>query len=109
MVYMKDLGELIFIGSPRLTDLNEMLERNVFLCDIPIYDVTRELVLLNQQRTAEIEVSKKLDETLAELKKISLALDVEKQKTDMLLYQMLPEKVAKDLRDGKKCTARKSI
>lgn len=30
---------------------------NVFLSDIPLYDVTRELVLLNQQRIAEIDVA----------------------------------------------------
>ena len=30
---------------------------NVFLADIPIYDVTRELVLLNQQRIAEIDIA----------------------------------------------------
>ena len=77
----------------------------MYLSDIPLYDVTRELVLLNQQRVAEIEVSKQLDETTAELKKLGKALEKEKEKTDSLLYQMLPEKVAKSLRDGEKCEA----
>ena len=103
---MDDIKELIFIGSPRLSDLNELLSRNMHLCDIPIYDVTRELVLLNQQRVAEIEVSKKLDEATAELKKLSNALEDEKEKTDRLLYQMLPEKIARDLSVGKRCEAR---
>ncbi len=53
---MEEIEHVMFIGSPRLSTLNEMLDKHIFLSDIPLYDVTRELVLLNQQRTAEIEV-----------------------------------------------------
>jgi guanylate cyclase soluble subunit beta len=49
--------------------------------------------------------SKKLDETTAELKKTSRLLADEKLKTDTLLYQMLPIKVANQLREGKKVEA----
>ena len=49
--------------------------------------------------------SKKLDETTAELKRTGLALEMEKEKTDMLLYQMLPRKVANQLREGTKADA----
>ena len=56
MIFMEEIKQIIFIGSPRLTSLNELMECNVYLSDIPLYDVTRELVLLNQQRIAEIEV-----------------------------------------------------
>ena len=50
---------------------------------------------------------KKLDETTIELRKISKALELEKKKTDMLLYQMLPEKVANDLKNGRQVEAGK--
>ena len=56
MVLLEEVDHVVFIGSPRLADLNELSERKMYLSDIPIYDVTRELVLLNQQRIAEIEV-----------------------------------------------------
>ena len=49
--------------------------------------------------------SRKLDETTAELKRTAGALEQEKAKTDMLLYQMLPVKVANSLRDGHKVEA----
>ncbi len=52
--------------------------------------------------------SKKLDETTAELRKTSLALEKEKAKTDMLLYQMLPRKVAETLKVGQKVGAGKT-
>lgn len=47
---------MLFVGSPRLASLMEMMKRRLFFSDIPIYDVTRELILLNQQRSAEIEI-----------------------------------------------------
>ena len=56
MIHIMGINHIIFIGSPRLESLNEMQERNMYLSDIPLYDVTRELILLNQQRIAEIEV-----------------------------------------------------
>ena len=56
MIWLSDVNHMIFIGSPRLSSLNEMMERKMYISDIPGYDVTRELVLLNQQRIAEIEV-----------------------------------------------------
>ena len=46
-----------------------------------------------------------MDETTAELKRTATALEAEKAKTDMLLYQMLPVKVANSLRDGHKVEA----
>ena len=57
MIWLADTKHMIFIGSPRLTSLNELIEMNVYLADIPLYDVTRELVLLNQQRIAEIDIA----------------------------------------------------
>ncbi|XP_046380373.2 guanylate cyclase soluble subunit beta-2-like [Haliotis rufescens] len=107
MMWLEASHHMIFIGSPRLTSLNELMEMNVYLADIPLYDVTRELVLLNQQRIAEIDIAKKLDETTAALKRTSQALEIEKQKTDVLLYQMLPPKVAHQLKNGRQVEAEK--
>ena len=53
--------------------------------------------------------SKKLDETTAELKKISIALEVERQKTETLLNEMLPRKVAEQLKRGKRVDAGKVL
>ena len=55
MIWLAEINHILFIGSPRLANLAELMQYGVFLSDIPLYDVTRELVLLNQQRLAEIE------------------------------------------------------
>jgi len=57
MMWLDDIKHMIFISSPRLSSLTELMEMNVYLADIPLYDVTRELVLLNQQRIAEIDIA----------------------------------------------------
>ena len=57
MMWLDDIKQMIFISSPRLSSLTELMEMNVYLADIPLYDVTRELVLLNQQRIAEIDIA----------------------------------------------------
>lgn len=60
MMWLSDIRHMIFICSPRLSSLSELMEMNVYLADIPLYDVTRELVLLNQQRIAEIDIAYEL-------------------------------------------------
>ncbi|ESO98999.1 hypothetical protein LOTGIDRAFT_142368, partial [Lottia gigantea] len=107
MSWLEDSGHMIFVGSLRLSSFNELAEKKVFMSDIPLYDVTRELVLLHEQRSAEIDYAQKLDETTAELKVTSKALESEKKKTEMLLYQMLPQKVAHQLKNGKQVEAEK--
>ena len=52
--------------------------------------------------------SLKLEETTAKLQLMSEALVQEKHKTDTLLHQMLPERVADTLRDGHKVPAGKN-
>ncbi|KAH9508000.1 Guanylate cyclase soluble subunit beta-2 [Bulinus truncatus] len=109
MIWLQDTRQVIFVGSPRLTSLKEMKRMNIYMADIPLYDVTREMVLLYQQRTAEIDITKELDETTAELKRMSRELELEKQGTEKLLYQMLPEKVAIQLKNGKAVEAGESV
>lgn len=57
-----------------------------------------------QKHTLRVD-SKKLEETTAELKRTAFALEKEKEKTAFLLHQMLPKKVADQLRDGRKVDA----
>ncbi|XP_071136356.1 guanylate cyclase soluble subunit beta-2-like [Mytilus edulis] len=107
MLWIDDLRLMMYVCSPRLSSLLELKQLNIYLSDIPLYDVTRELILLNQQRIAEIDIAKKLDETTAELKITSRLLAEEKQKTDNLLFQMLPQKVADELKNGRTVKAEK--
>lgn len=48
---------ILFVGSPKLTLLNEMRDKDIYIKDFPIYDMTREFVLLNQLRNTEIDIT----------------------------------------------------
>ena len=57
MMWLSEIRHVMYVCSPRLTSLTELTKLNMYLSDIPIYDVTRELILLNQQRIAEIDIA----------------------------------------------------
>ena len=57
MIWLRHCSHLLFMSSPLLVSLDDLRNLKVYLSDIPLYDVTRELVLLNQQRIVEIDVA----------------------------------------------------
>ncbi|XP_070538454.1 guanylate cyclase soluble subunit beta-2-like isoform X4 [Ptychodera flava] len=105
MVWMEEFECMVYLCSPRLASLKEMEDRGLHLSDIPLHDVTRDLILFNQQRLAEIELGKQLEMKKEELRKAMADLEAEKAKTDMLLHSMLPRQVADQLREGKRVEA----
>uniref|UniRef100_F7FK82 guanylate cyclase n=1 Tax=Monodelphis domestica TaxID=13616 RepID=F7FK82_MONDO len=105
MIWMDSLQCMIYLCSPKLRSLQELEERNMHISDIARHDTTRDLILLNQQRLAEIELSNQLERKKEELRILSKHLAIEKKKTETLLYAMLPEHVANQLKEGKKVAA----
>lgn len=98
---------MVYLCSPKLRSLQELEERGLHLADIAQHDTTRDLILLNQQRLAEIELSNQLERKKEELRILSRHLEIEKKKTETLLYAMLPQHVANQLKEGKKVEAGK--
>ena len=79
MVWMESLGCMVYFCSPKLRSLEEMQERGLHIADIAQHDTTRDLILLNQQRLAEIELSSQLERKKEELRILSRNLEVEKE------------------------------
>ncbi|XP_041796708.1 guanylate cyclase soluble subunit beta-2-like [Chelmon rostratus] len=96
MIWMPSLHCMFYQASPLLRSLQELEEGDMHLSDIAPHDITRDLILLNQQRLAELELSNQL-----ELRFLSQHLEEERKKTDNLLYAMLPKHVANQLKEGK--------
>ncbi|XP_018411944.1 PREDICTED: guanylate cyclase soluble subunit beta-2-like [Nanorana parkeri] len=105
MVWMESIQCMIYMCSPKLRSLQELEERKMHISDIAKHDVTRDLILLNHQRLAEIELSNQLERKKEELRILSRNLKIEKKKTETLLYAMLPPHVANQLKEGKKVQA----
>uniref|UniRef100_A0A8C6DW82 guanylate cyclase n=1 Tax=Moschus moschiferus TaxID=68415 RepID=A0A8C6DW82_MOSMO len=104
MIWMELLRCMLFLCSPRLCSLQELEERRMHLSDIAPHDPTRDLLLLNQQRLAEIELPHQLEMKEEELRVLCTHLAAEK-KTESLLYATLPESVANQLKEGREVAA----
>ncbi|XP_016412985.1 guanylate cyclase soluble subunit beta-2-like [Sinocyclocheilus rhinocerous] len=105
MLWMPPLHCMLYLASPLLRSLQELEEHCMHLSDIAPHDATRDLILLNQQRLAEMELSNQLERKKEELHQLSKHLEEEKQKTENLLYAMLPKHVANQLKEGKRVEA----
>uniref|UniRef100_A0A8C5LUR8 guanylate cyclase n=1 Tax=Leptobrachium leishanense TaxID=445787 RepID=A0A8C5LUR8_9ANUR len=105
MIWMESIQCIMYMCSPKLRSLQELEEQNMHISDIAKHDVTRDLILLNHQRLAEIELSNQLERKKEELRILSRNLEIEKKKTETLLYAMLPKHVANQLKEGKKVQA----
>ncbi|XP_047612380.1 guanylate cyclase soluble subunit beta-2-like [Phacochoerus africanus] len=105
MIWMESTRCMVYLCSPKLRSLRELEEHQMHLSDIAPHDTTRDLILLNQQRLAEMELSNQLERKKEELRVLSKHLAIEKQKTEALLYAMLPQHVANQLKEGRKVAA----
>uniref|UniRef100_A0A4W6EZ46 guanylate cyclase n=1 Tax=Lates calcarifer TaxID=8187 RepID=A0A4W6EZ46_LATCA len=107
MLWMDSLGCMLYLCSPKLRSLQELQDVGLHLADLAQHDVTRDLVLLNQQRLAEMELTNPAGEEKSreELRILSRHLEAEKEKTETLLYAMLPRHIANQLKDGKSVKA----
>ncbi|XP_060762619.1 guanylate cyclase soluble subunit beta-2-like, partial [Neoarius graeffei] len=105
MLWMAPLHCMLYQASPLLRNLQELEERRMYLSDIAPHDATRHLILLNQQRLAEMELSSQLERKKEQLRQLSQHLEQEKEKTENLLYAMLPKHVANQLKEGKRVEA----
>ena len=85
----------------RLENLDIMFNTGFYINDLSMHDSSRDLVLVGTQQSAELKLtldqekqkSKALEESMKKL-------DIEMKRTDQLLYQMIPKKVADRLRSG---------
>lgn len=75
-----------------------ILRKGLCISDVPLHDATRDLVLLSEQFEAEYKLTRNLEILTDKLQQTYRELESEKQKTDQLLYSVLPKSVANELR-----------
>lgn len=90
---------ILFIGSPRIETVEDLKLKGLYLTDLPIHDVTRELILMSHHFQAEVNVAFQLEVTKRELEMEKKKVQEEKHRADTLLHAMLPPLVARQLTD----------
>ena len=85
----------------RLENLENMFKTGFYINDLSMHDSSRDLVLVGTQQSAELKLALDQEKQKSVALEDSMKkLDVEMKKTDQLLYQMLPKKIADRIRSG---------
>ncbi|CAD5209304.1 unnamed protein product [Bursaphelenchus okinawaensis] len=100
MMLMSGNDKIIYLCSPYVTSIPELLQYGLRLSAMPLHDATRDLILLNQQRLSDVEANLQLEANNEKLEVMAKELEHEKQKTDELLKEVLPASVAEQLMNG---------
>ncbi|XP_052130903.1 guanylate cyclase soluble subunit beta-1 [Frankliniella occidentalis] len=101
MMYVPENDSVIFLSYPSVVNLDDLTRRGLFISDIPLHDATRDLVLMSEQFEADYKLTRNLEILTDKLQQTYRELEGEKQKTDGLLYSVLPMSVATELRHGR--------
>lgn len=88
---------ILFLCSPRVRSVEDLENQGLYLSDIPVHDVTRDLLLLNRHFRVEMNIAAELEETKKDLEIQKACVEHEKQRADQLLHTMLPPTVASQL------------
>ncbi|VVD02331.1 unnamed protein product [Leptidea sinapis] len=92
MLYIPETDVVVFQCYPSVTNLD---------------DLTRDLVLMSEQFEADYKLTQNLEVLTDKLQHTYRELEAEKQKTDRLLYSVLPRSVATELRHRRPVPARR--
>uniref|UniRef100_A0A7N4PGI8 guanylate cyclase n=1 Tax=Sarcophilus harrisii TaxID=9305 RepID=A0A7N4PGI8_SARHA len=107
MIHIPESNSILFLGSPCVDKLDELMGRGLHLSDIPIHDATRDVILVGEQAKAQDGLKKRMDKLKATLERTHQALEEEKKKTVDLLFSIFPGDVARQLWQGQQVQARK--
>lgn len=96
---------LLFVGSPFLDGLEGLTCNGLFLSDIPLYDATREVILVGEQARAQDGLKRRMDKLKKEVEEGHEAVSKERKKNVSLLQLIFPDEIAEKLWLGKQVDA----
>lgn len=94
MLYLVQLDTVAFLSSPTMDSPEDLYESGIFINDLSMHDSSRDFILAGTQQNPELNLA------LDQEKIRSAQLEDSIERTDKLLYQMLPKPIADKLRKG---------
>ena len=101
---LKD-APILYLASPRIHNVQDLELHGLYLTDIPIHDVTRDLILLDRHFQVEMKIALELETTQRNLQIQKAQVQEQKERADELLHAMIPPSVALELKSGAKASA----
>ena len=90
----------LYLCSPRVDHLDQLRECGVNMSDFALHDRARELMLMSHTHKEDREAVKKLDQASNDLKKMDTKLRQENKRTNEVLHNIFPAKIAALLAHG---------
>ncbi|GMT21494.1 hypothetical protein PFISCL1PPCAC_12791, partial [Pristionchus fissidentatus] len=106
MMMLSSNKHIIYLCSPYVTSIPELLQFGMRLTAMPLHDATRDIILLNQQRLSDVEVNLQLEANNEQLETMARDLEKEREKTESLLNDLLPPAVALKFLNNEEVEAR---
>ncbi|XP_076294819.1 guanylate cyclase 1 soluble subunit alpha 2 [Lasioglossum baleicum] len=97
MVHCPESDSILFVSSPFLNGLEGLTGRELFISDIPLYDATREVILVGEQARAQDGLRRRMDKLKSFIEEASLLVSAEREKNVSLLHLIFPPDIAKRL------------
>ena len=103
---------MLILGSPRLVNLEDLQKHRLYLSDIPLHNMARDYVLMLEHLHANFSLKNRFEATAVELARtntqlveLSDQLRKEQERSQALVYQLLPQAVASRLLKGESVEA----
>ncbi|XP_060571513.1 soluble guanylate cyclase gcy-33-like [Ruditapes philippinarum] len=101
MKYLQDWNMIAFLCTPLLCDLRDLQQAGLYINDLNLFDMSRDMVMAGWQHASQLERS--IEEQREKTEKITenmSTLETLMTKSDSLLYSMIPKSVAGKLKSG---------
>ncbi|XP_033742672.1 guanylate cyclase soluble subunit alpha-2-like [Pecten maximus] len=100
MIYLQESDAILFLGSPSIEKLDEMIAKGLYISDVPIHDATRDVILVGEQTKAQASLKKRMEELKNGIIEGTQAVEHEKAKNIELLEMIFPSNIAERLWRG---------
>lgn len=97
MIHLPEIEGILFLGSPSVEKLDELIEKGLYISDLPIHDATRDVILVGEQTKAQDGLRRRMEDLKKNIMKASAAVEEEKRKNVELLQMVFPSEIAQKL------------
>ena len=64
MIHLPESDGILFLGSPSVEKLDELIAKGLYISDLPIHDATRDVILVGEQTKAQVWLTVKWPEAI---------------------------------------------
>ncbi|KAI1705039.1 heme NO binding associated domain-containing protein [Ditylenchus destructor] len=97
-------NNILFMGSPYITSVQQLMDANLFINDFQRHDANRDLIMLNQSRLSQQEINKKLEDSLKKMQRMTDELGSVRNQMSLMYKDCMPASIAEEIHSsGQEC------